>query len=271
MQIGIVGAGLCGLAAAAFLARKGHGVTVLERAVMPRPVGAGLLLQPPGMAILQRLGVRDALVAGGARITRLDSRTSDGRVLLDLRYADLAPGLHGLGLGRPAIWSALHGAASAAGARILSACEVRHVTALSDAALAQMANGTQQEFDLLVVAAGAHARFWQARPGHLARLYPWGCLWATISLPPDWPRDVLQQRCVGTQVMVGILPTGPVGVQAKAALYWSVRNDQVPALRQRPIDLWPAAGLVDTWIRFSPNRRPLHGTKDIQPRVQARG
>jgi len=34
---------------------------------------------------------------------------------------------------------------------------------------------------------------------------------------------------------------------------------------------WPAAGLVDTWIRFSPDRRPLHGTKDIQPRVQARG
>ena len=34
---------------------------------------------------------------------------------------------------------------------------------------------------------------------------------------------------------------------------------------------WPAAGLVDTWIRFSLDQRPLHGTKDIQPRVQARG
>jgi hypothetical protein len=32
---------------------------------------------------------------------------------------------------------------------------------------------------------------------------------------------------------------------------------------------WPAAGLVDTWIRFSPDWRPWNGTKDIQPRVQA--
>jgi hypothetical protein len=34
---------------------------------------------------------------------------------------------------------------------------------------------------------------------------------------------------------------------------------------------WPAPGLVDTWIRFSTDGRPLHGTKDIQPRVQTRG
>jgi hypothetical protein len=31
---------------------------------------------------------------------------------------------------------------------------------------------------------------------------------------------------------------------------------------------WPAAGLVDTWIRFSPDRRHEDGTTEIQPRVQ---
>lgn len=44
---------------------------------------------------------------------------------------------------------------------------------------------------------------------------------------------------------------------------------QVMALLREQTAKWPAAGLVDTWIRFSPDWRPWNGTKDIQPRVQA--
>ena len=64
MRIGIVGAGTAGLAAAALLARAGHAVEVLERAPDPGPVGAGLLLQPTGMAVLERLGVLDEVARG---------------------------------------------------------------------------------------------------------------------------------------------------------------------------------------------------------------
>ena len=66
MRIGIVGAGTAGLAAAALFARAGHAVEVLERAPDPGPVGAGLLLQPTGMAVLERLGVLDEVRAGAA-------------------------------------------------------------------------------------------------------------------------------------------------------------------------------------------------------------
>jgi len=45
MHIAIIGCGVAGQAAALFLARAGHKVTVVERFLQPAPVGAGLLSQ----------------------------------------------------------------------------------------------------------------------------------------------------------------------------------------------------------------------------------
>jgi len=96
MRVGIVGAGTAGLAAAAMMARTGHAVEVLERAPDPGPVGAGLLLQPTGMAVLERLGVLEEVEAGAARIEQVVGTTVGGRRFMDLAYADLAEGVHGL-------------------------------------------------------------------------------------------------------------------------------------------------------------------------------
>ena len=86
MRVGIVGAGTAGLAAAALVARAGHGVAVLERAPDPGPVGAGLLLQPTGAAVLERLGVLDEVRAGAARIERVVGTTVGGRRFMDLAW-----------------------------------------------------------------------------------------------------------------------------------------------------------------------------------------
>ncbi len=248
MKIGIVGAGIAGLATAAFLARDGHAVEVLERAPHPVPLGAGLLLQPPGARVLGELGVLDAVAATASRITRLEARTTRGRALLDLDYGRLGPGSHGLGLQRAAIWSALLGAAAAAGADLRPGTAVAAVRDGAAGAAAVTEDGSAFAYDLLVVAAGTHTALRAARA---SRLYPWGCLWATVPLPDDWPDDVLGQRCAGTAVMLGVLPTGTLPGTRVAALYWSLRNDRIAAWREAPMADWRDA-VARAWPAAEP-------------------
>src|SRR5689334_16985557 len=108
LRIAVVGCGTAGPSVALLLARAGHEVDVLERVPDPSPVGAGLLLQPTGMAVLRALGLLDEVERRGARVDRLHGETDAGRVVMDLAYATLRPGLHGLGLHRGALFAALY-------------------------------------------------------------------------------------------------------------------------------------------------------------------
>src|SRR3954470_21780836 len=150
-RVGIVGAGTAGLATAALLARAGDVVEVLERAPSPGPVGAGLLLQPTGQAVLARLGVLDEVLAGAARIERVGGTTIAGKRFMDLRY----PGeTFGLGVHRGALFAALRGAAQRAGAVLMPGAEVvgRNGGVLIDAGGARYG-----PYDLVVGADGARS------------------------------------------------------------------------------------------------------------------
>lgn len=80
------------MAAALLLEADGHGVTLFERFEAPRPVGSGLMIQPTGLAVLDSLGLGQALRATGAPVRRLFGRAgADGPVVLDVRYAAGGP------------------------------------------------------------------------------------------------------------------------------------------------------------------------------------
>lgn len=88
-------------------------MVLFERVENPLPVGAGILLQPTGLAVLRRLGLLQRVLARGERIERLSGHTAGGRMVLDLGYADYREGLHGLGIHRGALFAALWETAAA--------------------------------------------------------------------------------------------------------------------------------------------------------------
>ena len=85
LDVGIVGCGVAGQAAATLLADLGHRVTLFERFAEPRPLGAGLLLQPTGLAVLRALGLADEAIRRGGKVVGLEARTIGGRDASSLR------------------------------------------------------------------------------------------------------------------------------------------------------------------------------------------
>jgi 2-polyprenyl-6-methoxyphenol hydroxylase-like FAD-dependent oxidoreductase len=96
-EIAILGGGIGGLAAAAFLHRAGLESTLYEQATELREVGAGLVVAPNAARLLRRLGVLDEFVR---RAVQLDvgwefRRWEDGRVLSAEHLATSCERLYG--------------------------------------------------------------------------------------------------------------------------------------------------------------------------------
>ncbi|NZA25984.1 FAD-dependent monooxygenase [Luteimonas sp. SJ-92] len=223
MHVGIVGYGSAGQAVALMLARDGHRVEVFERVPVPRPVGAGFLLQPVGLEVLWEIGLLDAVLRHGVRIERLYGETDAGRAVMDMRYRELQPALFGLGMQRAALFSLLDDAWS--GERVLHAgCEAVSVDA-GRGTLVAADGASHGPFDLLVIADGAASRLrGMVHPARLDRAYPWGAQWCLVPAGDwAWPAE-LRQRYVRARRMAGMLPVGtrPGDDTPRMSFFWSL-------------------------------------------------
>lgn len=249
LEIAIVGAGIAGLASAILLCRQGHRVTVYERFAASRPLGSGLMMQPTGLAALQRLGLRQELEALGHRIERLHGLTARGTTIFDLAYGDLTPGLHALAVHRASLHGVLWGGFAASGAGLETGREITAVDLRAGGRSAPIdAQGRAlPAADLIIDASGARSPLRKAVVGKAPRPFPYGAVWATV---PDrgFADGMLAQRYVAARIMVGYLPLGRIARDGPpcAALFWSLKPDTHDAWRngfedwrQTAARLWP--------------------------------
>ncbi|MES1178418.1 MAG: NAD(P)/FAD-dependent oxidoreductase [Myxococcales bacterium] len=255
LNIGIVGCGFAGAATAALLGRAGHRVTVYEEFDEPAAVGAGIILQPTGLSVLAELGVLGRVLERGSRLEALQCVTPRGRPIFQLDYADLAPGLFGLGMHRGALFQILHEAAVQAGAKLRRSTSVARI--VERPGRAEVLDATGEiigEHDLVVIANGARSDL-RRQSGLLVRdqPYPFGALWFVARDPERLYRQRLRQISDGTRYMLGLLPTGlgPSGGvtdEHRVSLFWSIRMDRVDAFRREGLAAWKAHIL-----RFEPD------------------
>lgn len=268
LDIAIVGAGVAGLASAIALARHGHRITVYERFETARPLGAGLMLQPTGLAALERLGLRAAIEGLGHRIERLHGVSARGATIFDLAYSDLEAGLHACAVHRAALHKILWDGFARSGAALETGCAITTVEpAAGQCARLIDTNGRGLPlYDLLIDASGANSplRAWVcARP---ARRFTYGAVWASV---PDIgiAPHMLAQRYVAARIMIGYLPVGTIDADGPpcAAFFWSLKPDDYEnwragfaAWRAQVVTLWPALAPVIEGLR-SPDDLTLAG------------
>lgn len=268
LDIAIIGYGTAGQAARLYLERCGHRLQHFEQAPELRPVGAGFLLQPTGLAVLDDLGIGDAARACGARIARLYGENEHGRRIMDMRYADLDPQLHGLGMQRGALFEVLR-QADAEAASVQTGVNIVAVDAESGR-ITDRDGRVHGPFDLVIVANGAHSPLRAVLADRVQRdvVYPWGAIWCLADDADARFGHELEQRYRRAREMCGVLPVGSLPGQTadarKVSVYWSVRTaelDRVLAAGIEPLrtaisKLWPdAARLLQPMTDLSAWRR----------------
>ncbi len=248
----VAGAGIGGAATALLLANAGWRVTLFERVVEPRAVGAGILLQPNGLGVLYGLGMREALRRRAVEARHGNVADGSGRVLLATAIPDFGGGYdHVLILRRSHLHEVLLDAV-AAHERIACrfGCEV--IAARADGTITTRADGTEDtaQADLVVGADGLHSR---VRDGgdFGARLTTGITYLRGLGTPTT--RDSMTEYWTS----LGIFGSGPVD----GALYFYASTAApavTDALRRRDVEAlgaaWsaacPAAGDAFRGVRF---------------------
>ena len=251
LKVGVIGCGTAGLAVAAFLSRDGHDVRMFERFDSPKPIGAGLLLQPTGLACLACLDLDQKAINLGATINNLYGKTANNTVIFDISYRNLKPHYFGLGIHRGALFQILYDEVIRLGISIETNCEIVD-THIKDKSryLVDKQNTEHGSFDLIIDASGMRSPLRKKGMVKLDVPYPYGAVWGVVDDPEQsFGRDYLSQRYDGAHIMIGMMAIGkePNCNVDKCAFFWSLPpggyeawlRDGLEPWKERVLDYWP--------------------------------
>lgn len=259
LDIAIAGCGPAGLAAALFLSRAGHRVTLFDQFDEPRPLGSGLILQPTGLAVLAELGLDAQIMSLGQRIDRLYGRVAKTqRIVLDVRYATLGSDMFGLAVHRSALFAVLYEAVRREGIAIETGHRISGADQIADfrVRVIQESGRSYGPFDLMIDALGVRSAltsiFDKSQRPRTDLAY--GALWASVPWPGQgFDLHSLEQRYERASAMIGVLPIGRTqhGGQQLAALFWSIKPTAYRQWLSEGLDAWKDK-VLKLWPQMSP-------------------
>ena len=235
---------------------------MFDRFAQPEPVGSGLLLQPTGLAVLGKLGLRDQIESLGDRVEHLHGCVGP-RLVLSVDYNRLdRPEAWAIGIHRSALFDVLYGAALEAGASVQSG---RAVAGSSGASLSFEDGSEAVPFDLIVDSSGNRSPLVRQPVRPLA----YGASWATVpNLGGAALEATLTQRYRAARQMAGLLPVGtserPMPGRS-LALFWSIRVDALERWREAGTAAWRAEW-CDLWPEAAAYADAIEGHRSIPVR-----
>ena len=270
----IIGAGTAGLATAILLAREGNQVTIFEQVDELSPVGAGLLLQPAGLAVFEHLGVLEHALQLGAKVTGLEGQLPNKRLLVNSHYHQAGNSLYGLGIHRATLCHVLTKKLAEyssyvtwkMGHNIESIGELHNEVRI-------LGSFKQQKFDdcfdAVLIANGARS---QLRPKAWVKIdkpYPWGAAWTIVPECFSLNPEILHQFYDRSKIMMGVLPTGAIPTapqQRLSSVFWSLPTSQLQSfLKDESAKQQWLKQVSDRWPDVSEWLKQIVYDEQIQP------
>ena len=149
-DVGIIGAGIGGVAAAAALHKFGIRATLYERAPRLKEVGAGMMLWPNATRVLKTLGLLDDVAARSGVNTHFLVRESSGTILMDISLGEFD--VPALCTRRADLLASLLFALPAEDIRL--GWELTHLEQVKSSVRVHFANGSVEEHDAVIGADG---------------------------------------------------------------------------------------------------------------------
>jgi 2-polyprenyl-6-methoxyphenol hydroxylase-like FAD-dependent oxidoreductase len=203
-NIGIIGGGIGGVAAAVALHRAGIDATVYERANELREVGAGLMLWPNATRVLQELGLLNRIAALSGPNQHFLVRSSAGRILMDIGLGHFE--VPALCTRRSDLLEALISALPAE--RVRLGHDFAHFDRQESNVRVHFSNGVSVEHDFLIGADGVRSRVRSQLLGVHQPIYRGYTIWRGLArLRGSVPRGSNSETW-GRGKRFGILNTG---------------------------------------------------------------
>lgn len=266
LKIAIIGSGTAGLAAAAYLKKDGHEPQIYEKFAQPKPLGAGLLLQPTGLACLARLGLDEKAINYGAPIRNIYGRASKSKVIFDISYTDLKPHYFGVGIHRGTLFTLLYDEVCRLNVPVHTDHEITDTYIHADKRMIKDKNGKAYgPFDLVIDASGMRSPLRKHGKIRLNKPYPYGAIWGVLDDPDqNFGTDYLQQRYDGAHIMVGMLAIGrtPESQIPKCTFFWSLPPGGYEKWLNEGMEPWKKT-VIGYWPELAPFMDQFKSTNDL--------
>lgn len=204
LNIGVIGGGIGGAAAALALHRAGIDATVYERAPELREVGAGMMLWPNATRVLRDLGVLERVAATSGPNEHFLVRSSGGAILMDIGLGRFD--VPALCTRRSDLLDALISALPAGGVRL--GCEFESFERRKHGIAVQFADGKTAEHDVLIGADGIRSRVRSQLLGIHEPVYRGYTVWRGLAHFPGAAASGANSETWGRGKRFGILNTG---------------------------------------------------------------
>lgn len=254
MNIIIAGGGIGGLTAAIALARSGHRVRVLEQAPEPKPVGAGISLQPNAMQAFATLDLDKSITERGCTSSIAQLRLSNGKSVQSMdfsayldRYGFLPHMIH-----RADLFDLLYQTATESGAEVQFGASLESFCSESQSVAVQTP-ATEFRCDALIGADGIHSKVRSGLFGQQPTRFSGYVCWRGIVTEPKIVSSVdTMNEIWGNGARFGFMRCSPDKV------YWFAT--MTTANRERPSESWKE--------QFRDWPDPIHAMLDRTPESQ---